>query len=81
MSEPLEDPRPKAARLPLDVSVAQGVVAAGLVIADRLLRGQASDERTTAFVSALRSLHLDVAGAQFDAALPSRPARNGEEKP
>ena len=76
MSEPYEK---QPARLQLDTAAAQAVVNSGLVVANRLMLGQASDEKVAAFVSALRELHLEIAGAIFDAALPQRPVRSGEE--
>jgi len=62
------------ARQPIvDVGVVRRAVKAGLVVLEREFRRGAPDEKILAFLSALKDLHLDAAGAEFDALLPARP--------
>lgn len=71
----VEDAAPASSppRQPIvDVGVARRAVKAGLVILEREFRRGVPDEKTLAFLAALKDLHLDAAGAEFDALLPAR---------
>lgn len=66
-------------RLAVDSGLVRRAVDAGIIIAERALRGGSTDPKVAAFVDALKQLHLDLAGAEFDARLPRPPARPGGE--
>lgn len=70
---PTPEPTPTARQPIVDTGVARRAVKAALAVLARDLGKATADEKTFALRAAMRELHLDIAGAEFDAALPTPP--------
>jgi hypothetical protein len=70
-----------AGRLPIDTSLARATVDATVKLLGQLSDGRRSEPAWVEARDAARALHLEVAGAEFDARLPARPARSGPVEP
>ncbi len=69
-------------RLPLDTASTRAAIESGVQLLVSLMAGgRATDERVAAHRQALRTLRLDIEGADFDARFPVSAPRTGEVEP
>lgn len=76
MAEPTNGAGP---RLPLDIALVHAAVDSAIRLLGQLSEGRQREPAWIEAKEAARALHLDIAGAEFDARLPARPPRSGGE--
>jgi hypothetical protein len=73
------EPLTPETRLPLNIAGAKATVDATLKLLAQLSEGRQQEPAWKEAAAAARTLHLDIAAAEFDARLPGRAARPGNQ--
>src|ERR1041385_6535122 len=75
----MAEPLPTVVRLPLDTATARAAVDSTVRLLAQLSEVRQKEPAWKEAMEAARALHLDLAGAEFDARLPGKVARGGGE--